>query len=133
MGALKTTVVLFLLLLAGATTYLSAGADRMAGEPFQMVKVDPGDFERQIAEAVTAEKALMQKRAMDEQKVREQELLLQQQKQQEGDPKAVSQAAGGALQMTLQSAPLDMPVTGQRPPALKVDPNGGITATDMLP
>jgi hypothetical protein len=126
MGALKTTVVMFLLLMAGATTFLSVNADRMAGEPFQMVKVNPGDFEKQIAAAVAAEKQLMQQRAMDEQKAKDQEMLLMQQKEQ-------GQAPASALQMTSQAAPLDMPVTGQRPPALKIDPNGGITATDMMP
>jgi hypothetical protein len=134
MGALKTTFVLFLLLLAGATTYLSVGQDPLGGEPYQMVKVEAPDFDKLMAEAEAAQAAA--------QRQRQQEQLQQQQQEQQAVPQAMSQTeTQPELQQTAQPqaqgapvAGLDVPpVTGQAPPSIRIDPNAGITATDMLP
>ncbi len=132
MGALKTTFVLFLLLLAGAVTFLSVGPDRMAGEPFQMVKVEPVDFEKLVAEARAAEIALRNQQAQEQQQ--QQELMQAQPQvlsQQQTNPQ-LQQTAQPQAEPTGMAMGLDVPpVTGQTPPSIKMDPNAGITATDM--
>jgi hypothetical protein len=135
MGALKTTFVLFLLLLAGGVTFLSVNRDPLGGEPFQMVKVEPANYDALLAEAEAAQAAA--------QRQQQEELARQQQEQQGQQPQAQPQAMSQAdtppeLQQTAQPAQeptgLELqPLTGQAPPRVLVDPNAGITATDMMP
>jgi hypothetical protein len=140
MRALLTTTIMLTLMVAGAIAFFSVGQDPLGGQPFQMVKVEPPNMDQLIAEANAIADA--------QQRQRQQLLQQQSQEQQPGEPLAQPQVMSEQqqqpeLQQTSQQVPqraasnnaggVDNPLTGQAPPAVKIDPNGGITVTDMAP
>lgn len=111
---MKLLVTLFVLLtvtVAGAISFFSIHQDPLDGEPFQNVAVEPGSFEKMIAslQAKLEAEAAAKAKAIAEAKKKQAE-------------QAAAQAASG-------TAPENMPIVGQVPAGLEVDPTGGITAT----
>lgn len=111
---MKTLVFVFVLLVvlvSGTISYLSIRNDPLGGEPFQNVAVEADSFEKMLAsvQAKLETEAQAKAKAIAEAKKK--------------------QAAETAAKVAGGTAPENMPIVGQTPQALEVDPTGGITAT----